>query len=130
MSNATWSFTKVVVHDLEAEVAFYREVFGLEEAHRIKGGLDQAAFEEVFFTSAAQSPVLGLVSYLDRQAPPVGETVIGFSTPDLVALFERARRHGGTIRRDAMNSEESHGYTVGLLDDPEGHGIEVIQVPQ
>ena len=38
MSNASWSFTKVVVADLDAEVAFYHDVFGLDEAHRIEGG--------------------------------------------------------------------------------------------
>jgi predicted enzyme related to lactoylglutathione lyase len=127
MSSATWSFTKVVVADLDTEVAFYRDVFGLAEAHRIEGVLDETAFEEVFFATSEQPPVLGLVSYPDRQAPPVGETVIGFSTPDITALFERAKRHGGTVRLEPMNSEGSLGFTVGLLEDPEGHGIEVIE---
>ena len=128
MSNASWSFTKVVVADLDAEVAFYHDVFGLDEAHRIKGGLDGVEFEEVFFASGAHPPVLGLVTYPDRQDPAVGETVIGFSTPDIAVLFDRAKRHGGTIRREPMNSDESLGFTVGLLEDPEGHLIEVLEV--
>lgn len=128
MSAASWSFTKVVVANLDAEVAFYRDVFGLEEGHRLKGGLDGAAFEEVFFISGQRSPILGLVSYVDRLPPQVGETVTGFSTPDIAALFERAKHHGGAIRLEPMNSEESLGFTVGLLEDPEGHLIEVLEV--
>jgi lactoylglutathione lyase len=128
MSKATWSFTKVVVVDLDAEVAFYQDVFGLQEGHRLKGGLEGALFEEVFFARGEGPPVLGLVMYVDRQPPPVGESVIGFSTPDIAAVFERARRHGGTVRREPINSEQSHGFTVGLLEDPEGHVIEVVEI--
>jgi predicted enzyme related to lactoylglutathione lyase len=128
MSNGTRSFTKVVVVDLDTEVAVYHDVFGFVEGHRIKGGLQGASFEEVFFTRAEGPPVLGLVMYVDWQPAPVGESVIGFSTPDIAAVFKRARRHGGTVRREPTNSEESHGFTVGLLEDPEGYLIEVVEV--
>ena len=127
MNSGTWSFTKVLVADLETEVAFYRDVFGLEEAHRMKAGLDSDPAEEVFFATHQGYPVLGLVTYLHRQPPPVGETIIGISVPDIRAAFERAKHCGGKVAREPTTSEQTHGYTIGLLEDPEGHIIEVLE---
>jgi predicted enzyme related to lactoylglutathione lyase len=122
----SFTFTKVMVSDLETASGFYEEVFGLRVAHRIETGTDGDRMEEVFLATGP-GPTLALVK-VDRVPPSAGEVVLGFSTSDITALFGRADQAGGTIERPPLASAATHGYTVGILTDPYGHRIEVVEV--
>jgi predicted enzyme related to lactoylglutathione lyase len=122
----SFTFTKVTVSDIETASGFYEEVFGLRVAHRIEAGTDGDRMEEVFLATGP-GPTLALVK-VDRVTPSAGEVVLGFSTSDITALCNRAERAGATIERPPRASESTQGYTVGILTDPEGHRIEVVEV--
>ena len=123
-----FTFTKVIVADLTAASAFYADVFGLEVAQRIEATIDGSPMEEVFLATGA-GPTLALVSYADREPPVAGELVLGFSTDDVTSLFDRAAKRGATVVRPPGASEATHGYMVGILADPDGHLVEVVELP-
>jgi lactoylglutathione lyase len=123
----SYTFTKVMVGNLDAASAFYADVFGLEVAHHIEEVVGGDRMEEVFLATG-DGPTLALVCYPDRDLPPTGELVLGFTTDDIAELFERATRHGATVARPPSASEATHGYAVGILADPDGHCVEVIEL--
>jgi predicted enzyme related to lactoylglutathione lyase len=123
----SYTFTKMLVSNLDVASAFYAEVFGLEVAHRIEKVVGRDRMEEVFLATG-DGPTLALVCYPDRDVPPTGELVLGFSTDDIAELFERATRRGATVARPPSASEATHGYAIGILADPDGHRVEVVEL--
>jgi predicted enzyme related to lactoylglutathione lyase len=125
-SKAAYSFTKLVVADLDAMAAYYREVFGLEEIRRVKAAIGTEAIDEIMLgVDGAHAGVI-LLTWLDRPAPPLGEVIVGFATTDIAALFARSEAAGGTVVEAPRMSVEA-GMVVGFLADPEGHLVEVIE---
>jgi predicted enzyme related to lactoylglutathione lyase len=54
---------------------------------------------------------------------------LGFATPDINAFVDRALAHGGKLL-DPIHASGASGSNVqvGVVADPEGHWIEVVQV--
>jgi predicted enzyme related to lactoylglutathione lyase len=131
-SGATLShfgFCKLAVQDLERSAAFYRVVFGLVDGARVtrdKSASSGGPIDEITFCCTAKGgPSLTLIKFLDRNSPPLGETILGFHTDDIDALVERARFAGGALARPICDLPD-HGVRVGFVADPEGHLIEVV----
>jgi len=68
-----------------------------------------------------------MLKYVNRPAPPIGEVLLGFITPDLAALLKRVSASGGKVVQEARDMPE-HGVRVAFVTDPEGHMAEVVQL--
>jgi predicted enzyme related to lactoylglutathione lyase len=122
---ARLSFTKILVDDLEAESAFYEAVLGLQPLTRFELTIDGSYMEEVILEADGSSLIL--VHWQDQPAPPRGEVVLGFRTPDAADLFARAEAAGGKIVRPLRRVEEAGGLLAGVFEDPEGHACEIVE---
>jgi len=126
-----FGFCKLIVDDLEAAARFYRQVFGIADWTRVTkehSATTGGPIDEITFRPTANGgPSLTLLKLLDRAAPPLGETVLGFITPNLVALLERAIAAGGCVA-SAVEAQLEHRVKVAFVRDPEGHLIEVVEL--
>ncbi len=132
MSNAglaSHTFTKLVVDDLEAMVRYYGAVYGLTEMMRFQAEIDGSPIDEIMLGADGTRAGLILLTFLDRGTPPNGEVIVGFTTDDIEALFERAVAAGGTVRGEIHDPGVQGAALVGFLADPEGHLAEVVQTP-
>lgn len=127
MSSGIFNFTKLVVGDLEKSFAFYRDVCGFTEQQRVAGEIGGRAFNEIIMASKSRSaPTLILLAFDDANAPPAGDSILGFFTKDLAAFIERAKSAGGSLLQEAHPVPEM-GFNVAFVRDNEGHLLEVIQ---
>ncbi|HEX4431674.1 MAG TPA: VOC family protein [Frankiaceae bacterium] len=54
--------------------------------------------------------------------------ILGFTTPDITALFDRAQRAGAKTRQTPSAIQAAGGLRVGFLEDPEGHLAEIVEL--
>ena len=130
MPPETFSFTKLIVHDLERMAAFYREVYGLHAVNRVRGeSIGGEEIDEIMLSPdpKAQWGSLVLLKYVARKPSPNGEVILGFTTGDLPALLERVRKAGGAITAPLEEMPELK-IRVAFATDPEGHLAELVQV--
>jgi lactoylglutathione lyase len=128
VSTAQFSFTKVIVDDLERCSAFYQQVFGLTESARVDDEIAGRSISEIMFNPTADGAgTFVLLRYNDRDQPAAGELITGFITGDLEALVARAIEAGGTVADDIRKMPE-HGVEVAFLNDIEGHLLEVVEL--
>jgi catechol 2,3-dioxygenase-like lactoylglutathione lyase family enzyme len=128
LTNDHFSFTKLVVGDLERCADFYKEVCGLTELARVNASIAGRAISEIMFHPTADGgSTFVLLSFLDTPKPAAGELILGFVTPDLAAFVARARAAGGTVVQDIVTQPE-HGVKVAFVTDIEGHLIEVVEM--
>jgi predicted enzyme related to lactoylglutathione lyase len=128
--DATFSFTKLVVHDLEKMAAFYGEVYGLHPVKRVSG--ERIGSEEIDEIMLSPDPTaaygsLVLLKYIGRGPSLTGELILGFTTTDLPALLDRLRTEGGAVLAPIKEMPELH-VRVAFATDPEGHVAELVQV--
>jgi lactoylglutathione lyase len=123
---ATFAFTKLVVHDLESSARFYEVVCGMKQLQRVKADIAGAPIDEIICGTETGMGVI-LLQWLDGRSVPVGEVILGFTTPDIRSMFDRARAAGGRVRDEPALSAASGGFVVGFLEDPEGHLLEVVE---
>jgi predicted enzyme related to lactoylglutathione lyase len=122
-----FSFTKIVVTDLEVCGAFYAEVFGLREQYRLRSEIAGRAIDEVLFEATA--PGAGsfiLLRFVESTGPASVGVIPGFVTDEIEGLFARAVAAGGSVEQPIADAP-AHGVRVGFLADPEGRLIEVVQ---
>jgi predicted enzyme related to lactoylglutathione lyase len=130
MPGASFGFTKLIVHELEAMAAFYCDVYGLHAVNRVTGeSIGGEPIDEIMLSPdpKAQWSSLVLLEYVARAPSPSGEVILGFTTDDLPALLERLEKAGGRVT--APIEELPHlGVRVAFATDPEGHLAELVQV--
>jgi len=126
---ATFSFTKLVVDDLEKMSAFYCRVYDLKQVARFQGHIGSEPIDEIMLRHGkAVSPgSLVLLKYVDRPPPRTGETILGFTTDDLSLLLEKIRSAGGDLHADIKEMPELR-LKVAFATDPEGHLAELVQM--
>lgn len=129
MSN--FAFTKLIVHDLDTMVEFYCKVFRLRVQHRVVAEHDGVAIKEAILGNDPASSSFVLVKYLDGRTTVNGETINGFMTSDLDRVVSLAEENGGRLDFGPSDlSEHVHAEgRVALIEDPEGHACEIIQLP-
>ncbi len=127
--HARCAFTKLVVDDLDAMSTYYAEVFGLHPVQRLQAKIIGAPIEQVVLGHDGERSTLILLRWVDREAPPTGEVIIGFTTSDIAALFARAEAAGGSVREPPCRVDIAGGVIVGFVADPEGHVAEVVEQP-
>ena len=130
MPPETFSFTKLIVHDLERMAAFYGEVYGLHAVNRVRGeSIGGEEIDEIMMSPDpnAQWSSLVLLKYLGRASSPNGEVILGITTDDLPALLERVKKAGGGVTAPIKEMPELK-IRVAFATDPEGHLAELVQV--
>jgi predicted enzyme related to lactoylglutathione lyase len=128
--SASPAFTKLVVRDLEAMAAFYREAYGLHAVQRVSG--ERIGSEEIDEIMLSTDPdaawgSLVLLRYLGRAASPTGEAILGFTTDDLPGLLERVCAAGGGVVAPLSEMHERK-LRVAFATDPEGHLAELVEL--
>ena len=143
--------TTLLVRDLDASLAFYRDVLGLDVYYdneiTLTGELlpagDKGDVTRLVIVRG-EDPVIGMIGLLQwidpvKPAPPVDHTV-GYGNPifvlavdDAAATHDRAKAHGCTIRAPLSETEYPGAdggvvrvRSVGLFD-PDGHFFECNQ---
>ena len=124
-----FSFTKLVVQDLEGMSAYYQRAYGLKEFGRVQAEIEGDAIDEIFLgVDSGHGPgALTLLQYPTRPAPSPGAIILGFVTEDLDALVADVEAAGGTVR-DGIRESEAAPVRVAFTADPEGNLAENVQV--
>lgn len=127
---STFSFTKLVVHDVEKMAAFYAAVYGLHAVSRVRG--ESVGHEEIDEIMLSPDPkasfgTLVLLRYVSRAASPNGEVILGFTTGDLPALLDRVRAAGGGVHAPIKDLPHLK-VRVAFATDPEGHLAELVEL--
>ena len=121
---ARFSFVKIVVRDLAAMERFYVEGLGFAVQDRI----DAEGLSEVMLAQKEGAFTLVLYHHTDQRAVSDGNNwgPLGFIVRDCAVA------HAGLI---ALGAHEVRppaifgGMTVSFVSDPEGHEIELLQLP-
>ena len=121
---ARFSFVKIVVRDIAAMERFYTAGLGFAVQDRI----NTADFDEVMLTQKAGTFTLVLYHHTDQRAVELGNGwgPLGFIVRDCAAA------HAGLIKAGAREVRAPATFgamTVSFVSDPEGHEIELLQLP-
>lgn len=123
-----FGFTKLVVTDLDAAHAFYRDVFGLTEQARVSADIGDRAIDEIMYAPTAPGGAsFVLLRFTDAPDPAPAGVIPGFVTDDVDATVERAVAAGGSVVAAAHDMPE-HGVRVAFVADIEGRLIELVQM--
>ena len=127
--NAHFSFTKLVVHDLDSMSAYYQRVYGLQEFDRVKAKIEGEPIDEIMLgVDSAYGPgSIILLRFVERPAARPGAVILGFQTDDLDALVERTLEHGGSLHSGISESDVAP-VRVAFTVDPEGNLTECVQM--
>ena len=122
-----FSFTKILVNDLDAQFAFYSTVFGRMEKTRYDFDDRADPLAEIIMTSTdGTEQSLFLWHYKNRPAPTPGSAVIGFEVSGIDDVVRRVHDAGGTVT-EPPRSMTDIGIKVAFVRDPEGHVVEVFE---
>lgn len=123
---ARLAFFKLNVPDLEAALMFWREAFGFV----VTSSFDEPEFREHVMALPGQDagPNLMLVEYKDRRDVTVGpgHGAVGLICDDIVASHDRALVCDAEMVSGVF---EAGGVRIAVLRSPQGHEIELIQLP-
>ena len=128
---AHFTFTKLVVDDLDAMADYYCSVFGLHRGLREQydDGVGGEPIDEMALVAAPGDRFgsLSLLQFMNRPAPKGDEVILGFTTPDLTAILERIQGAGGSLV-GKVKEIPHHDIRAVFARDPEGHLIEIVEL--
>lgn len=123
---ARLAFFKLNVPEMEPALAFWREAFGFA----VTMSFDQPDFAEHVLALPGQEdgPNLMLVEYKDRRdvSPGPGHGPVGLTCDEIDAMHDHALACGAQVISGVF---EVDGVKIALLKSPQGHEIELIQLP-
>ena len=127
MPGVRLAFFKLNVPESVPAVAFWRAAFGFE----VTQTFDEAEFYEKVMALPGQAggPNLMLVAYKDGRDVTVGHGhgAVGIQTSDIAAAHERALAAGALKGTGIITVGD--GIKVAVLHSPQGHEIELVQLP-
>ena len=123
-----FAFVKLSVPDIAEARRFWADAFGMEQAM----AFDEPGFAEVVMSAGPGDDAASLILVRHKN----GRTIesgsaygpVGFFCDDIEASFARALEAGGTATKPPFTV--GGGTKVALLDSPQGHAIELVQLPQ
>ena len=121
---ARFNFVKIVVRDIAAMERFYTEGLGFAVQDRI----DAEGFSEVMLAQKEGAFTLVLYHHTDKRAIEAGNNwgPLGFMVRDCAAA------HAGLIALGGHEVRPPGAFgamSVSFVSDPEGHEIELLQLP-
>lgn len=121
----TFGFTKIVVADMDRAVRFYSAI-GMKESQRYTTA---AMLEIMLKFDGDGEPTLVLQRFADNRKIDIGTGYgnLGIVTPDIKALYARLEQIGFKPK-SAPHEMDQLGITVGMIEDPDGHPIEIVQM--
>jgi predicted enzyme related to lactoylglutathione lyase len=123
---ARLGFFKLNVSEMGPALSFWREAFGFA----VTMSFDQPDFAEHVLALPGQEPRpnLMLVEYKDGRdvTPGPGHGPVGLTCDDIEASHERALDCGAQVMTGVFEVER---VKIALLRSPQGHEIELIQLP-
>lgn len=128
--NTGFSFTKLIVSDVDNLYAFYNRVFDLVEKARVRQGEGEHELDEIIMGAdkdGYSTPTLVIQRFPNRPIPDRGEVTLGFVVADVDAIVKKAQAEGGSVYR-AAQSQPQHGVKVAFIKDSDGHLIEVVEM--
>jgi methylmalonyl-CoA/ethylmalonyl-CoA epimerase len=122
----------IAVRDLEAAIAYYRDTYGADVAHREiveKDGVEEAllpvadSYVQLLTPVRTDSPV---VKYLETRGEGIHH--VGYRVDDVAAALERVKQQGHRVIDEAPRPG-SRGTTVAFVHPKEAFGtlIELVQ---
>lgn len=125
MPVAKLSFFKLIVRDLEKARSFYERSLGFEQI----GYFDTATFLESIMQQPGTEMSMMLLAYKDRRdiAAAIGHGPTGFFTDDIEAAHAKLVAEGAVEKGGIIVVGDN--IRIALLDDPDGHEIELCQMP-
>jgi lactoylglutathione lyase len=124
MADGAFTFTKLIVGDLEKAAAFYRDVCGLTEVNRIDAESDGRSLTEIILNGGPATLIL--ICYHGEPAALKGDSILGFFTADIDAFLGRLVKAGGAVTSPVKTLPEA-GLKYAMTTDHEGHIIEALQ---
>ena len=123
-----FAFVKLSVPDIAEACRFWSDAFGMQQAM----AFDEPGFEEVVMSAGSDGDAtsLILVRHKDGRAIESGSAYgpVGFFCDDIEASFARALEAGATATKPPFTV--GGATKVALLDSPQGHAIELVQLPR
>lgn len=127
-----YSFTKIVVDDLDRTADFYKAVFDYKEFQRVQSDVAGEPMSEIIMVKGASMEgdlPLVIWKWPRRPAPASSDVILGFMTSNVDELVARVPAAGGRIIQ-APKDDPEHGVRVGFVADVDGRLIEVVQMLQ
>jgi predicted enzyme related to lactoylglutathione lyase len=123
-----FSFTKLIVSDVDRLYHFYQTVFSMSQVARVRVGEGKDELDEIIMGASGSYsvPTLVIQRYPNRPVPIPGEATLGFVVQDVDATVKLALDAGGEIHRPARAQPE-HGVKVAFVRDSDGHLIEIVE---
>jgi len=124
MPDAKLSFFKLIVRDLAATRSFYERALGFEQV----GFFDTPEFLETILAQPGTDFQMMVLQYKDGRdiSGALRHGPTGFFTDAIEAVHARLIAEGAVEKGGVIVVEG--GIRVALLDDPEGHEIELCQM--
>lgn len=125
MSVAKFSFFKLIVRDLERSRSFYERALGFVQ----EDYFDTPDFLESVMRQPGADFAMMILAYKDGRdiSGAVGHGPTGFFTDDVEAAHAKLVAEGALDKTGIF--EVAGGIRLALLDDPDGHEIEICQMP-
>jgi predicted enzyme related to lactoylglutathione lyase len=122
---AKLSFFKVIVRDLEIARSFYERSLGFEQV----GYFDTPDFLESIMQQPGTDVTMMLLAYKDGRdiSAAIRHGPTGFFTDDIEAAHARLVAEGATQKSGIIVVGDN--IRIALLDDPDGHELELCQMP-
>lgn len=128
-----FSFTKVLVKDLDKLAAFYTTVFGFRQVERLiaNAGPGIGEIEEILLSMSGGiggEPPLVLFKLLEKPAPKDTDTILGLMVSNLDDVLKRLSAAGGSVVSDSPEQPLTVAKCA-FARDPEGRLLEIVQMP-
>jgi catechol 2,3-dioxygenase-like lactoylglutathione lyase family enzyme len=122
---AKLSFFKVIVRDLEIARSFYERSLGFEQV----GYFDTPDFLESIMQQPGTDVTMMLLAYKDGRdiSAAIRHGPTGFFTDDIEAAHAKLLAEGATQKSGIIVVGDN--IRNALLDDPDGHELELCQMP-
>jgi lactoylglutathione lyase len=121
-----FSHTSITVRDMEASLAFYTNVLGLEFERRRR--IEENRAEIAFVRDPETGARVELTKWDDKPTFEVGEQLdhLAFDVPDVAAAVAAARAKGARVAKEPY-SLAGGTSTIAFLLDPNDVWIELIE---
>lgn len=126
----SFSFTKIIVDDLDRIADFYKNAMDFREYQRHGDEVAGEAIEEIILIHGeemGQGVPLIVWRFPDRDPPATSDCILGFQTNDLDTLVDKVVSAGGALVQAPWNNME-HGVRVAFMKDPDGRLLELVQL--